>query len=201
MENNIDILKEFARRTNREIKWEEVELPKNSYTQRSIPKYRREISIRDSRNPNLFFILYGDFYKSRGDYSYHSGVYMPINNFFDERIIIRKKDFLDNLNPSLKKRTIKTGIKQFDNKYIIEGSGHSFADTYLKSLSIHEEIKSGLNIKEFCVFGLNDTDLTFEENFNEKSAFGIYNYTKWIMDEEIIEHWFKVMNRIYSLVR
>jgi hypothetical protein len=200
MESNIDFLKAFAKKTSRKIRSEEVQLPINLIGHKSLPKHRREVSIQDNENPNLFFILYGDYYKSRGDYTYHSGVYTALDAFQEERLKIRKKDILDKLNPSFYKKTIRTGSGTFDRNFAIEGHGNSFISKHLSNYLLQEKIKIGLNIKTFCVFGLNETDLSFETYFDGKSGFGILNHQAWVLNETIIEQWFDMMRNIDKIL-
>jgi len=200
MENNIDFLKDFAQRSSRIIQSEEVQLPINLIGYKNLPKHRREVSIQDNENSNLFFILYGDYYKSRGDYTYHSGLYTALDGYQKERLKIRKKDILDRLNPSFYRKAIRSGIGSFDRNFAIEGYGESFISKHLSNYLLQEKIKIGLNIKTFCVFGLNETDLSFETHFDGKSGFGILNHQAWVLDETIIEQWFDVMREIDKIL-
>ncbi|MEA1873039.1 MAG: hypothetical protein U9N51_01240 [Bacteroidota bacterium] len=200
MKSNIDLLNSFANKTSRKIHSEEVQLPINMVGRKSLPKHRREVSIQDNENPNLFFILYGDYYKSRGDYTYHSGVYTALDAYQTERLKIRKKDILDKLNPSFYKKAIRSGSGNFDRNFAIKGHGDSFISKHLSNYLLQEKIKIGLNTKTFCVFGLNETNLSFETHFDEKSGFGILNHQAWVLDEIIIEQWFDVMRNIDKIL-
>jgi hypothetical protein len=50
------------------------------------------------------------------------------------------------------------------------------------------------------VFGLNETDLSYEPHFNEKSGFGILNHQAWVLNETIIEQWFDVIRNIDKIL-
>lgn len=201
MESNIDFLKDFAKRTHRKIRFTEEELPNHKIVHKSITQYKREVSIQDNENPNIFFILYADNFQSRGDYCYHSGVHIVIDGYENERFTIRKMDILDKLNSKLRNQRIRTGSGQFDRNYVIEGNSESFVNKHLSNYSLHDSINKGLSLKEYCLFGLNEMDLSFEPAFDGKSGFGIYNNRKWVLDETIVETWFELMRKIGSGIK
>jgi hypothetical protein len=201
MSSNIDILKAFAEKSHRKMHFAEEELPNSKIVHKSIPQYKREVSIQDNNNPNIFFILYADIFKSRGDYCYHSGVHIAIDGYEKEKFTIRKMDILDKLNSKLKNQRIRTGSGQFDRNFAIKGKSENFVNMQLSNYSLHDSINKGLSVKEYCLFGLNEMDLSYETAFDGKSGFGIYNNKKWVLDETIIETWFEVMRKIGSGIK
>ena len=90
--SSVDNLKEFARKTGREIEFEEKVYP--PAPPNNITYHRRTLYIP---NGNSYFVCYADS-KEMGPQGVFSGVFAPIELPDSFQVVFRKKDILDKIN-------------------------------------------------------------------------------------------------------
>lgn len=196
--SNIEILRDFAHQTNREIVFTEEQYPLSVY--RKIPRFKRTVFIPNDKDKTSYFVLFSDPYQKIGTHEIFCGVYIPIDVPLETKINFRKKDILDKLNPFTKNNFINTGSKTFDSEVVTTGNNIQFINKIIAESEICRIMVRVFNSKELVYFSVNETQVDFVPDLNGKSHFCIYNPHKWIFDRTIIERWFEIMAEIEGVL-
>ena len=129
--SNIEVLREFARATNRAIVDEEVQYPVSGIGK--IPKYKRMIYMPNNANKTSFFIWYGDPYARIGLPTNICGAFIPLPSRVKSKLNIRARYIFDRFNLFSKTKSNKIGNEHFDSKVIISGNVDPSAKRLLAS--------------------------------------------------------------------
>jgi hypothetical protein len=195
--SNIEKLKDFAKKTNREIDYLEEQYPMPSY--RKIPKYKRTVCIPYDSSRQLFFVLFSDYYHNINDRTIFCGIYFKTNMPKDVQLNIKRKDILDKLNPFRSKDTIKSGSRFFDSKVVISGNNEMVINRYFKNSVLQRLMIESLNSKHFLTFSINETPVDFVPELSDSSHFALIDPQEWILEERTIESWFQKMKQIKEI--
>ena len=196
--SNIEILEEFAKKTNREIFYTEEQYPVSFI--RKIPKFKRTVYIPMNKEESIYFVLYGDPFNKIGVDTFFCGIYFPINVPLKTRLNFRKKDVLDKLNPFSRKEIVNTGHRNFDSKVITKGNDFKHIHSLLVDQQFQKVIIETFKMKELFYFAINETNVDFVENLKGKSHFCIYNPQNWVLDFSVIEKWYEIMEQIRRIL-
>lgn len=197
--SNIELLKEFAYYTKREIFYKEEQYPLSSY--RQIPRFKTTVYIPNNKEGTSYFVLYSDPYCKIGEHTSFCGVYIPIKVPLTTKINFRKKDILDKLNPFNNGKLLNTGNSFFDSKVVTKGNNIQLTQSLLTETGFQNKIIESFKLNELNMFSINETDVDFVEDLKGKSHFCIYNPQKWILDNSIIEKWFEIIEEIRIFFR
>jgi hypothetical protein len=194
--SSIDILKEFARRTGRDI---EFTTRNHDYTIIHAVRYhQRSLYIPNNPDQTSYFICYGDSGAPAqiGESVLYSGVFISVDLPKAASIKIRKKDILDKLNIFKKKKYLKTGFENFDAKTTIRGNDSLSAQKLTKSRKVQENILEAFELDESLTVGLNTVNAEFVPRLKDRSFLGIYSLSGWILDNKKIEKLFEITEDI-----
>lgn len=191
----VDVLKQFAKDTGREIyaKEEPFDLGVTS----RITYHVRKVYIPVDDKHELFYISYGnsrDFMHDK--YANFSGVFFPINLPNTTVLKIRNRDILDKINPFLKESDFKSNNKDFDSKVVIEENDIFSAKSLLNREKIQKITSQILDHNQLLNIGVNNLKIDFVDEINGKSHLGIYLLNDWIIKPEEIEFLFEKVRRI-----
>ncbi|MCU4155563.1 hypothetical protein J1N10_06215 [Carboxylicivirga sp. A043] len=195
--SNIEKLKDFARKTNREIDYLEEQYPLPSY--RKIPKYKRWVVMPYDSSRQLFLVLFSDFYQKIGEHTIFCGIYFKTNMSKDAQLNFRPKNILDKLNPFGSKDTIKSDSRFFDSKVVISGNGESVINRYFKHSVLQRLMIESMDSKHFLTFSINETNVDFVPELAGESHFALLDSQEWVLDEQTIESWFQKMKQIKAI--
>ncbi len=182
--SSIEILKEFARRTHRRVEYSEKSYP-DVYP---VTFHRRTLYVPDNEFESSYYVCFHDS-KEMGEYNLFSGVFTSIDVPLSTEAKVRKKDILDKLNPKIKKHSYKTG-SNFDSKAVIMGNDADRIKRIFSKSSIQKIALKVFEPEEVFFIGINVLDVDFVPGLKGKSHFGIFTTRKWILDKEMIEKLF-----------
>ncbi len=198
LESNIEILKEYAYRTKRNIIYNEEQYSLSIY--RKIPRFKQSVIIPNNSDNSSYFVLFADPYYKIGDYTAFCGVYIPIKTPLNTLLNLREKNILDRLNPFLSKKSLFTGDYNFDSKVVSSGNDYSIFNQLFNDRSLQNLILDTFRIKSLHYFSINETNVDFVPELKGKSHFCIYNPQEWILDESIFEKWFEVIEKVREIL-
>jgi hypothetical protein len=186
---SLDWIKEYANKTNREAYLKEEEYDKGTGFHNFI-RYKRTAYMANNKDESSFFIWLGDPYAEFTWFTSYCGVFIPIDIPLDNKFCIRKKDFLDKINPALK--DIPIGDIKFDRQHVISGNKSESIRQLLKSDEIKAQLSSSLNVTEGLRIHINEPSIDFVPYFNDKAYLGIVFGQGWILEGHIIEDLFQI---------
>ncbi|WP_462281656.1 hypothetical protein [Salinivirga cyanobacteriivorans] len=187
----IEILTEFAHRTNREVQTNEEDM--SFFTNHTHTRHARTIWFPDKPGEKRYF---GAFSNPRlvGIRSFYSGVFIPIDVPQKAIANIRKKTIFDKLKlPNLRK-TGKFNNKKLDRRLMISG------DQIDKTIKIIGDPKIQLKIYDFMKKNpvyrvvINDFDMSYIPELKSTSYLGLVR-AYWELDPEKIEYLFNEINQ------
>lgn len=195
-QNNDDlkILCDFAKRTNRNIVFKEVPYP--TYFGNRLTKYRTTVYISDRNKESCYFICFWDPFLKIAEYTNFSGIFFPISNSLNQAFTIRKRNILDNLNLLSGKSFDKTGLAEFDSKVVIKNFNHSPLPKLFHHSKAQYLMVQALNIKNALKIGMNLVDVGFVPALNNRSHVGIYSQQEWFLDFPQIEQLFEIGEKL-----
>jgi hypothetical protein len=185
--SSIEKLKEFARKTGRQIEFKENSYP--PVPPNNITYHRRTLYIP---NGSSYFVCYADS-KEMGPQGLFSGVFIPIEMHASFRVVFRKKDILNKINIFQKKKYLKSGIPGLDSKVSIESQDQASVKRILQDRKMQNKIINGLNSADAMIAGVNHMNIDFVPEFKGRSHFGIYTQMTWIEDTKTIENLFRII--------
>ena len=194
--SSIDILKEFAKRTGRDI---EFSVKDHDYAVLHPVRYhQRSLYITNNPGQTSYFICYGDSGAPAniGEKVLYSGVFIPVDLPRDSIIKIRRKDILDKLNIFKKKKYLRSGFENFDAQATIRGSDSLSAQKIAKSRKVQENILKAFILDESLTIGLNTVNANFVPHLKNQSFLGVYSLNGWILEDKKIEQLFSIMEEI-----
>lgn len=185
-------LRDFAKRTSRSFNYNEYPLKIGPLI--NVTYYHRYLYIPNNKSETSFYVSQSN-PNIVGHYGNFSGVFIPVDIPTAVECSIRKKDILDKLNP-FTKQPIKTGIKYFDSRTIIDGKGSIEIKKFFKGNKIQECILKAFELKESLKILVNQLNVDYVSELKGTSHLGIVQPREWIMDSDTIEKMFTLAEEI-----
>ncbi len=196
MKSNIDILREFAKSTNRLIDAKEFSYPRTGIS--TTQKFKRMVSIPNNPDRSSFFIWFNDPYTTIGQTKIFSGAFIPLSSKVKTSLSIRNSIFLDKLNIFSKDN--KTGSSHFDSRVVILGNIDAAAKRILSSSKVQNQILKALEIESYLHVSINHFNIDFVPELDGMSSIGILNPQGWEISKTNIEKMFKSIEKIRALI-
>ncbi|WP_439182259.1 hypothetical protein [Carboxylicivirga taeanensis] len=196
---NIDKLKDFAKRSGRQIVLKEEQYTLPAY--RKIPHFKRTVYIPYDEHKQLFYVLFSDYYNGISGPNIFCGIYFKTAIPKATQLNFRPKNIIDKLNPFLAAKVLKTNSRFFDSKVVTSGNNASSVRHYFSNSVLQRMMIENLSTDMFMNFSLNETNVDFVPELKEVSHFALLNPQEWVMDPQTIERWFTSMQRIHSYLR
>ena len=196
--SNIEILKEFAKSTNRSIVDRDIPYPLTGI--RTFQKYKRMIYVPNNSEKTSFFIWFSDPYSKIGMPTIFSGAFIPLSSRIKSRVNIRNKNILDKLNILSKTKSNKIGNDRFDSKVVISGDVDSSVKRLLSQSRIQDQLLKALEIEQFMNISLNEYDIDFIPEFKGVPYLSIINPQSWDLERNDIEKMFRQIEEIRNLI-
>ena len=199
----LEILKEFADKSNREIKHFRKDYPIDRIRPRFL--YKSFAIIKDEPSSSVYFVNYSDS-KAFGDSAFFSGLFFPITASESTNIYIRKKTILDKVNPFANKESYRTRFSDFNSKVIITENDINYTNKILNNNKAQTLIVEALNLDERIRIGVNNLKIDIIQDINENykletgSYFEIYIIGQWLLDDSTIEELFKIANELKEVI-
>lgn len=194
--SNIEVLREFARSTNRAIVDKEIAYPMSGI--RKFPKYKRYVYIPYNLEKTSYFIWYSDPFGKVGMPTIFCGAFIPLSSRNNSKINIRKRTIADRLN--LFSKTNVTGNDNFDSKVVIKGDLDSSSMRLLYQSKLQNQLLEALKLETSIVVSMNEYKIDFIPEFQGKSYLSVINPQVWIFKKDEIEKIFKQVERIRNTI-
>ena len=194
--SDIEILKEFAKSTNRTIAVTELPYPRTGI--RTTQKYKRMVSIPNNSENTSFFIWFNDAYSKIGQQVIFSGAFIPISSKIKSKIYIRNSFIFDKIN--FFSKAIKLGNRNFDSKVTISGEMDAETKRLLSHSRLQYQITKALEIESYTCISINEFKINFVPELNHTSYFSIINRNGWDIDKNTIENTFTRIEKIRDII-
>lgn len=189
----IEELKEFAKKTNSEINFDDKTYVASGINPRNLVK--QHVIISRSTNDELYFVNYCDM-AAFGDNSMYSGLFFPVYFPSSTLIQVRQKNILDKMNLFSKKTEFKTQSKKFDSKVIIEENDERASGKLFYSQSLQSLILEIFELDPRLKLCVNHIDTEIVPDLKNKSTLGIYITEQWLLEDRIIEKLFSLVGKL-----
>ncbi|MDE5422839.1 hypothetical protein L3073_11525 [Ancylomarina sp. DW003] len=186
----IEELKAFAKKTNREIDFDDKTYAASGINPRNLVKQHAVISNLIEDEP--YFVNYCDM-AGIGDNSMFSGLFFSVDFPVTTRVKLRQKNVLDKMNLFSRKSEFKTQSKKFDSKVVIEENDERAFGKLFYSHGIQTLILDIFKLDPRLKLCVNHIDAGIVPDLKNKSTLGIYITEQWLLDEPIIK-------KLYTLV-
>ena len=196
--SDIEILKDFAKSTNRSVVDREIPYPLTGI--RTFQKYKRMIYVPNNSENTSFFIWFSDPYTKIGSPTIFSGAFIPLSSRIKSRINIRNKNILDKLNRFSKTKFNKIGNEHFDSKVVISGIVDSAVKRLLSRSKIQDQLLKALEIETFMNISLNEYKIDFVPELKGTSYLSIINPQSWDFERNVIENIFRRIEKIRNII-
>ena len=196
--SNIEILREFAKVTNRTIVVKEFPYPLSGI--RTFQKYKRIVYIPNNFEKTCFFIWFSDPYAKIGCPTIFCGAFIPLSSRIKSRINIRNKNILDKFNIFLDTKTNKIGNEHFDSRVVITGNINTPAKRLLSQSKIQNQLLKALEIARFMNISINEYNIDFVPELKNTSYLSIINPQSWDIERDDIENIFRQMEKIRNVI-
>jgi hypothetical protein len=194
--SDIEILKGFAKSTNRTIVVKEFLYPRTGI--RTTQKYKRMVCIPNNREKTSFFIWFNDAYSKIGQQVIFSGAFIPISSRIKSKIYIRNSFIFDKINFFSKAN--KLGNRNFDSRVTISGDMDEESKRLLSHSRLQYQILKALEIESYICVAINEHNIDFVPELNQSSTLSIINRHGWDIDKNKIETIFNRMEKIKSII-
>jgi hypothetical protein len=198
VQTNNEILRKFAKSTNRTIVEKESAYPKTGVG--TIQKFRRLIIIPNNAENTCFFIWFSDPYARIGVSTVYCGAFIPIPSKIKGKLNIRKKSVLDKLDFFAKTRKNKIGINYFDDKVVIKGDLGIEEKKFLAHSRMQHYLLEALEFDSLVNISMNEFNLDFVPELKNKSYLSIINPQTWILEKDFIETTFRQIEKIRKVI-
>jgi len=195
--SDIEILKEFAKSTNRTIAVNELPYPRTGI--HTTQKYKRMVSIPNNQDRTSFFIWFNDAYSKIGQQVIFSGAFIPISSRIKSKIYIRNSFFFDKINFFAKAN--KLGNRNFDSRATISGDMDAETKRLLSHSRLQNQILKALEIESCLSISINEFKIDFVPELNHTSYFSITNRNGWDIDKNNIENIFSRIEKIRDIIK
>jgi len=196
--SDIEILREFAKSTNRSIEVKELYYPRTGI--RTTQKFKRMVYIPNNTEKTSFFIWFSDPYSTIGQMTIFSGAFIPLSSKIKSVLEIRNRYILDKLNPFAKTKDNKIGNEHFDSKVVISGNIDSATKRILSSSKIQKQILMALKIERYFHISINQFKIDFIPELNDKPYFSIISRQEWQVAKSNIESMLDRIEKIRELI-
>ena len=196
--SNIEILREFAKSTNRSIVDKEIPYPLTGI--RTFQKYKRMIYVPNNPEKTSYFIWFSDPFAKIGYPTIFSGAFIPLSSRIKSRINIRNKNILDKLNRFSKTKANKIGNEHFDSKVVISGNIDAAVKRLLSHSRIQDQLLKALEIKSFINISLNEYKIDFVPELKGTPYLSIINPQSWDLEKNDIENMFRLIEKIRNII-
>ena len=186
----IEELKEFAKKTNREIDFDDKTYVASGINPRNLVK--QHVIISSSTNDEPYFVNYCDM-AAIGDNAMYSGFFFPVEFPVSTLVKVRQKNVLDKMNLFSKKPKFKTQSRKFDSKVIIEENDERSSGKLFYSQGLQTLLLDILKLDPRLKLGVNHIKVDLVPELKGKSTLGIYITEQWLLDEAIVK-------KLYTLV-
>jgi len=196
--SNVEIIREFAKSTNRSIVAKEIPYPLTGI--RTFQQYKRMIYVPNNREKTSYFIWFSDPYARIGLPTIFSGAFIPLSSKIKTRINIRNRNILDKLNIFSKTKSNKIGNDSFDSKVVISGNVDLSLKRLLSQTRIQAELLNALEIEQFMNISLNEYKIDFVPELIGIPYLSIINPQSWDLDRNDIEKIFRQIEKIRNAI-
>lgn len=196
--SNEQILKEYARITNREIVYKEFQYKLTGI--RKFPKYKKFAYMANDLSKSNYFVWLNDPYARVGYPTIISGAFIPISSKVNSKLNIRSKNILDKVNIFSKKKGNRIGVDNFDSKVVITGDIDSTMKRLLSKSRIQSQLLKALDIATFMTISINEYNINFVPELMGKSYLSIINPQSWELERDNIEEIFRLTDRIGNII-
>ncbi len=196
--SNIEILKEFANKSNRKIVAKEIQQPVSGI--RKLPKYQRKIYVPYDLDSTSFFIWYSDAYGGVGYPIIYCGAFIPISSRIKSKINIRNRYIVDKFNIFSKSNKNAIGNDYFDSRVVISGNVDVAAKRFLSQSKIQDQLLAGLEIDKFINISINEHNVDFVPELKNMSYLSIINPQSWYLERDEIETLFRQIEKIRKII-
>jgi len=202
--SNIEILREFAKSTNRSIVDKEIPYPSggiNLYNGiRTFQQYRRMVYIPNNPENTSYYIWFSDPHAKEGVPTIYSGAFIPISSKVKSSINIRNKNILDKLSIFSKTKSNKIGNDRFDSKVVISGNVDSSVKRLLSQSRIQVQLLKALEIETFMNISLNEFKIDFVPELKGTPYLSVINPQSWNLERNDIEKIFRQIEKIRNVI-
>ncbi len=195
--DDLPILIDFAKRTRREIVFEEKPYP--TYYGNRLQKFKTTLHIRSNVDPLVYFVCFWDPFLKIGKYTNFSGIFLPVSASTHESYLGRQKNFFDKFSLLLKNEVVTTASDEFNSKVLIKGKNRTMVPGIFNNTKAQKLFIEGLDIKSPLFFGINEVNIDFVPGYKGASHFGIYSKQEWFLDTDQIEKLFSIGEKIRKL--
>ena len=196
--SNLEIVKDFAKSTNRIVVAEELPYPLTGI--RTFQKYKRMIFIPNNKEKTSFFIWFSDPYAKIGLPTIFSGAFIPLPSNIKAKINIRSMNVLDKVNVISKAKSNKIGSDYFDSKVIITGEIDSTVKRFLTQPRIYDQLLKALKINSAINISINEYPLDFVPELSNTSYLAIINPQSWDLESVEIEKIFRQIEKVRDAI-
>ncbi len=196
--SNLEIVKDFAKSTNRIVVAEELPYPLTGI--RTFQKYKRMIFIPNNKEKTSFFIWFSDPYAKIGLPTIFSGAFIPLPSNIKAKINIRSMNVLDKVNVISKAKSNKIGSDYFDSKVIITGEIDSTVKRFLTQPRIYDQLLKALKINSAINISINEYPLDFVPELSNTSYLAIINPQSWDLESVDIEKIFRQIEKVRDAI-
>jgi len=196
--SDIEILREFAKSTNRSIEVKELLYPRTGIS--TTQKYKRMVCIPNNPEKTSFFIWFHDPYSKIGQTTIFSGAFIPLSTKIKSNLKIRNRYILDKLNLFAKTKDNRIGNEHFDSRVLISGTIDTETKRLLSSSKIQKQILMALEIERYFHISINQYRIDFVPELNKYPNFSIINRQGWEIDKKNIEKMFSRIEKIREMI-
>lgn len=199
--SNIEILRAFAKATNRSIVDKETPYPKTGV--RTFQKFKRTVYIPNNPENTSFFIWFSDPYAKIGQPTIFCGAFIPLSSEINpitigSKINIRSKNVLDKLKVFSK--TNKLRNNRFDSKVIISGIIDAATKRLLSQTRVQDQLLKALEIDSRMNISINEYKLDFVPELENRTYLSIINPQSWDLESNTIEDLFRQIEKIRNAI-
>jgi len=191
----IEELKEFAKRTKREIDCKDEAYVGSGINPRTL--FKQHAILSKSTEDEAYFINFCDMAHS-GDNAMYSGLFFPVDFPASTLVKVRQKNVLDKMNPFSKKAEFKTDWKKFDTKVIIEEGDKESVKMLFQSQGTQSLILDIFKLDPRLKLCVNHIDVGIVPELKNISTLGIYITEQWLLDEAIIKKLYTLVGKLKS---
>lgn len=192
--SDIEILREFAKSTNRIIVEKEIPYPLTGI--RTFQKYKRMIYVPNNPEKTSFFIWFSDPYLKIGQSTIFSGAFIPLSSRIKSKINLRKKNILDKLSFRSKTKVNEIGNEHFDSRVVITGNMDTATKRLLSQTRIQEQLIKALEMDNAMRISFNEHKIEFVPELVGVQYLSIINVESWDMERNDLEDIFKRIEKI-----
>ena len=196
--SDIEILREFAKLTNRSIEVKELLYPRTGIS--TTQKYKELFSIPMNPRRTSFYIWFNDPYLNIGQSTIFSGAFIPLSSKIESNLEIRNRNILDKLNFFSKTKDNNIGQRHFDSKVVISGTIDIATKRLLSKSKIQKQILMALEMEGYFHISINQYKVDFIPELQDCSYFSIINQHGWEIEKGNIESLFNRIEKVRELI-